>query len=128
MVVAQRMPVTTGGVYQGGTIRVDGQRFIDCTFQSCTLEFAGEAVPFFERCTFIDVSWSFVEGAGNTIAFLQAMYNTFGSGGEGLVNTVFDMVRNKSLMPGFPAEAGELPMTPKAQITAVRHASPEHDR
>lgn len=36
--------------YKNETIRIDGLHFMDCRFERCTLEFAGEALPYFTRC------------------------------------------------------------------------------
>lgn len=98
---AVRAPAPQVGVtYTDELIRVDGQVFIECRFERCSLEFAGEILPTFVGCTMIDVSWRFVGGAGNTIGFLQMVYHSFGEGGQEFVRTLFQFILDSALPPG----------------------------
>lgn len=99
-------PINVGATYKNQTIQVDGQQFVECVFEKCTLEFAGEALPYFERCTLVDARWSFVGAAGITIGFLQMVRNTFGEGGKDFVEIVFEFIRDNDLVPGMPEHAG----------------------
>jgi len=100
MVATHATNITLREAFRDITIRIDGRRFIDCTFERCKLEYAGGPPPVFENCTLIDTTWWFAESAGNTIGFLQAMFNTFGQGGKDLVQLVIQMILDKEVAPG----------------------------
>jgi hypothetical protein len=93
--------------YKDQTIRVDGIQFIDCTFEHCELEFAGEALPLFQRCKLVDVSWNLVGHAAATIQFLEMLDNAFGEGGKQFVNLVFEVIRHRNELVHRQRELGE---------------------
>lgn len=97
-----------GVSFENSRILVDGQRFVDCQFKKCVLVYGGGLVPHFENCTLVDISWTFDDEAGNTITFLQTVYNSFGEGGRQLVDIVFKMIRDSQTVPGTPANSGEM--------------------
>jgi hypothetical protein len=57
----------------GAVLKVDGDRFVDCTFKGSTLKYGGGAHPVFLRCTLDGVNWHFTESALRTIQFLQGI-------------------------------------------------------
>jgi len=76
-------------VFEYEIVRVDGDHFYDCTFNNCTLEFAGVEAPSFERCRFNDSEWVFVDHAATTIAFLSQLPHDFGTAGKILFENLF---------------------------------------
>lgn len=100
MVTIQAERTIVGETFQDLTIRIDGKHYIDCTFQRCRMEYAGGPPPVFESCTLIDVGWWFDESAGNTIAFLQSTFNTFGQGGKDIVIQMLRFVFDSEVAPG----------------------------
>ena len=99
-VATQSERAIIGETFRDVTVRVDGQHYVNCTFERCKMEYAGGPPPVFEDCTLIDVGWWFAESAGNTIGFLQSMFNTFGQGGKDLVQLVFKMILDEEVAPG----------------------------
>ena len=41
------------------TLCVTGNAFIDCRFERCTLQFVGDVLSYFDRCTFTNCVWHF---------------------------------------------------------------------
>jgi hypothetical protein len=80
--------------YEGVTVRLDGNRFRNCTFQDCSLEFGGSDVVGMVGCTFTNCVWSFVGAAANTLSFLGAMYRGLGPDGGKLVERTFENIRS----------------------------------
>ena len=56
-----------------GSISVDGNRYVDCTFKGCVMVYGGGVPPSFSGCHFRDSRLSFVGAAANTLAFLKAL-------------------------------------------------------
>jgi hypothetical protein len=111
MVITQSKSAIIDTIFREETIRVDGMRFIRCEFNNCVIQFGGVSLPYFENCRMVDTNWHFVEGAGNTIAFLQLMHNTFGRGGKELLDIIIGFIIDPNVVPGHPQIAGELHRT-----------------
>src|SRR5262249_62380829 len=56
-----------------GSITVDGNRYLNCTFERCVITYSGGVPPSFSGCSFKDTKLSFAGAAANTLAFLIAM-------------------------------------------------------
>jgi hypothetical protein len=79
--------------YDDCTVRLDNNEFIECEFNRCRLEFAGEGPVSLIRCKFSNVSWHLVGPAQNTIHFLRGIYHGMGDAGHKLVESIFDNIR-----------------------------------
>lgn len=77
-----------GETFKGRELRLDGACYRRCRFEDCTLFFGGRDLPTLEFNTFERCSWIFDREAGNTLAFLQALYK---GGGEAFVR---DLLRS----------------------------------
>ena len=55
------------------TIDLDGNEFIGCSFDKCTLIYSGGKPPLINDCSFNNVRFKFRGPAKNTVAFLKAM-------------------------------------------------------
>lgn len=64
-----------GVTYNHETVSLDGERFSNCTFQSCRLLYGGGTAPTFESCQFFDCEWKFEGSAGETMVLLKLMWN-----------------------------------------------------
>jgi hypothetical protein len=120
--------------YRDQTIRIDGIQFIDCRFERCTLEFAGEALPLFQRCSLVDVGWNFVGPAGTTLAFLQMMQHTFGQGGKVFIESVIELIMSEYRLPDNLSSAemirsvndnGPVPLQDRGRPTASTGDDPQ---
>jgi len=68
-------------------VDVDGVAFVDCTFESAQLCYAGGEHPTFQTCTFGDMGWYFTGAALRTIQLLQAQ-NVEG-GAQAMIDDMF---------------------------------------
>ena len=55
----------------GATVETDGNTFIDCKFDSASLQYSGGPHPFFQNCESGDIGWYFAGPALRTIQLLQ---------------------------------------------------------
>ncbi len=65
--------MTHEGKIFADAVKLDGNEFIDCTFENCTLVYSGGLPPLITRCDFKSFTFEFRGHAANTVAFLQAM-------------------------------------------------------
>jgi hypothetical protein len=77
-------------------LRLDGEEFHHCSFQTCTLEIAGTADLVLEKCTFTDCQWVFVEAAATTLAIMAKLHAGMILDGDRLIEQVFDSIRQGS--------------------------------
>lgn len=75
-----------------GLIRLDGCRFLDCSFEDCTLVYAGTAAVSLQGCRFgPGVRWTVDGPAAFTAAFLRALWQGGGRAiVEGMLNEPLD--------------------------------------
>jgi len=83
-----------GKTFQGETIRLDNQEYIDCTFAECDLQYGGSGAVAFSNCRFDQCRWSFVDAASNTLRFMAGLYHGLGEGGKNLMEDLFDSIRS----------------------------------
>ena len=77
-------------------LRLDGEEFRSCSFQSCTLEIGGAADFVLDGCTFTDCQWVFVEAAATTVAIMARLHAGMIPSGDTLVEQVFASIRQGS--------------------------------
>lgn len=54
-------------------VEVDGTTFRQVVFDGAELVYSGGPMPGFDRCRFLDVTFTFDGAAGETIAFMRAL-------------------------------------------------------
>lgn len=86
-------------VFHKDTIQVDGNRYEECIFEECLIEYGGLGEVAFVNCRLNNVNWSFVGPAANTISFLSMLHNGFGPLGQELVNNLFNSIRRTTITP-----------------------------
>jgi hypothetical protein len=91
-----------GGRFQGGTVSVDGNRYENCTFVNCNIEYAGGGLPSFIGCTFDACRLGLTGPASNTIVYLKAIYTGFGEWGKGSVDTLFHEIQEAKVQTPEP--------------------------
>jgi hypothetical protein len=79
--------------YTKTKVKLDNNEFVKCSFDECTVEYAGTGPVSMIDCTFTKVQWVFVDGAQQTLQFLQGLYHGMGEGGRTLVESTFDNIR-----------------------------------
>src|SRR5688572_1669058 len=84
--------------YWKSTVKLDNNEFVECSFDECTLEYAGKGPVAMIGCTFINVQWVFVDAAQQTLQFLKGLYHGMGEGGRALVESTFDNIRTPKPM------------------------------
>jgi hypothetical protein len=79
-------------------VRLDGQRFEDCTIQgTCRLLYEGGPLPEFAECRLEHGLRLLLDGpAARTCQFLAAIYHEGGDGGRETVERLFNELRDGS--------------------------------
>ncbi|QYF86429.1 hypothetical protein [Brevundimonas sp. PAMC22021] len=54
-------------------VEVDGQVFRQVVFDGAELVYRGGVMPGFDRCRFLDVTFTFEGAAGETVGFMRAL-------------------------------------------------------
>ena len=93
-----------GSTFQGGTVQLDGRRFINCVFIEATLVFAAKAPVSLQGCIFTNVKWVLDGPAALTVSFLTALYH---GGARELVENAFEAIKRSPA--GLPAPPVEQP-------------------
>ena len=78
------------------TVRLDGDEYHNCTFQTCTVEIGGMANLVLKDCTFTDCQWVFTEAAATTLAIMAQLYGGAIPDGDALIEQVFASIRQGS--------------------------------
>ena len=81
--------------YRKSMVTLDNNEFIECSFDECTLQYAGTGPVALIGCTFVNVQWVFVGAAQQTLQFLQGLYHGMGEGGRKLVERTFDNIKTR---------------------------------
>ena len=71
-------------------VELDGNEFVDCTFERCQLMYYGGATPRFDGCSFDHAVFMFERAAGNTLHVLRDLYH---AGLKETVEATFDDIR-----------------------------------
>ncbi len=64
-----------GNTYKDATVDLDGDEFVNCQFDGCTLVYHGGQPPTLTGCGFSNTSIRFDDAAGRTLMFMQAIAN-----------------------------------------------------
>ncbi len=91
------MAIIKEGRFEGGTVVVDGNRYENCLFVDCGIEYGGGGLPSFIGCTFERCQLGLIGAASNTILYLKAINNGFGDWGKGSVDALFQEIREKDI-------------------------------
>ena len=86
----------TGEHIANRVVRLDGDEFRSCSFQTCTLEIGGAADIVLDGCTFTNCQWVFAGAAATTIAIMARLYAGMIPDGDTLVEQVFASIRQGS--------------------------------
>ena len=73
-------------------ILLDGNQYIECTFNRCQIIFKGVESMALNNPTFSDCRWHFNGPAGNTLKFLSIVYG-LGDNGKQLVEAIITSIR-----------------------------------
>jgi hypothetical protein len=97
--------------YSKEAVNLDGNEFVNCTFNDCTLVYRGGPLPRFagnsiERCV-----WNFSDAAELTLRFIAGLYQA-GEGGKDVVEKIFDQIRQANF------KQTEMPIPPAGQSPA----------
>lgn len=64
--------------FDGGVVRLDGNRFYNCRFvNQCVIQYGGEGSLHLEQCDFVSTQLMFVGSAGTTMQFINFAWNTY---------------------------------------------------
>lgn len=88
------MAVHRGETFRNSTIQIDGNEYIGCRFEKCSLVFAGADGLTLKGNTFIDCDWGFIGPAANTVMFMTAMYGSEEQGARQLIQQTLDNIRS----------------------------------
>ncbi len=93
--------------FQDTKIALDGNDYVRCTFEKCSLVFSGSKPVKFIECVFgKEVSWSFAGSAALTLNFMRVLYHGAGPGGQALIERTFEHIRKGK--PGLKTSEGSL--------------------
>ena len=96
-----------GQRYEGVAVSLDGNDFVNCVFDRCTLEFGGSADVRLAGSTITNCRWNFIGPAARTIAFMTGLYQ---GGARDAMEAMLDGIRGgRSESPGA-TRAGPPPM------------------
>lgn len=54
-------------------INMDGNEFVRCRFDGCTIRYSGGSFPLIADCAFVNVQFQFDHSAGRTLKLLGAL-------------------------------------------------------
>ena len=77
--------------FANALVRIDGNQFVNCHFDTCTIEYRGEQQLELSGCHFMGCRWFFNGPAGETLRFLGALY---ADGDAGLKKMVEETLAN----------------------------------
>jgi hypothetical protein len=70
---AEQGMIESGKSFEGTSLAVDGQHYINCRFTNVALTYGGGALPIFENCRFEGIRLQFDNQAANTLEYLAEM-------------------------------------------------------
>ncbi len=83
----------TKQTFQDTTEILDGNQYIECTFNNCQIIYRGGAIPSIQGCQFNDCRWNFEEAAERTLQFMRAIYHGMGANGPQMIESAIDAIR-----------------------------------
>jgi hypothetical protein len=81
--------------FENQTVHVDGNRYVNCTFDLCKLVYSGGDQPYLKYTT-TDCYWTLDGAAKRTIEFLAVMYHSEPRGRK-FVEHIIEQIVNPSL-------------------------------
>ena len=82
-----------GATFTNETVVLDGNEYLNCTFNNCDIIFGATAGVTLNGISFNDCRWTFTGPAGTTINFLTALYQ---AGVSDMIEQTFDNIRRGS--------------------------------
>jgi hypothetical protein len=79
--------------FTNSTVRLDNNEYVNCKFEKCIIEFAGEGPVGLDGCAFSGCQWVLVGYARNTLNFLGSMYHGMGDFGKEMVEATFTNIK-----------------------------------
>lgn len=95
--------VHRGETFRQAVLRVDGRHFDGCRFEGCRLVYGGGVTPIITACQFDNCSWSFADGAANTLAMLAGLAQ---GGFAPVVEPTLEAIRTATLQVSQAGPAG----------------------
>ncbi len=91
-------------------VSLDADQFFNCRFVRCTMIYSGSSGVVMEGCELDSCDWVFDGAADNTLIFLSQLYRGLGSGGQQLVDAIFERIRlgrlgDDALVPASAVES-----------------------
>lgn len=83
-----------GATFAEQTVQLDGRRFVSCSFDGCSIVYAGGPAEVL-ACTFTDCVWRLEGRAANTVTLLGGLGASDGSTGQRLVDSLFSQLRRR---------------------------------
>ena len=80
------------------TLVLDGNQYIGCTLERCSLIYRGTGVTEIGNCSFIDSRFTMDGAAANTLNFLSAIYH---GGFQSIVEQTFNNIRSNNRPAGW---------------------------
>jgi hypothetical protein len=91
----------------GERVKLDGNSYVNVTFERCIMEYHGTASVKLQDCKFVACRWAFDGPAGNTIRFMSAIYQNGDPTLQKLIDDTFGSIRT-----------GKIPVIPTAEQAA----------
>ncbi len=82
-----------GATFANETVALDGNDYLNCTFNNCEIVFSGTASVNLNGVNFNDCRWTFEGPAGMTVNFMTALYQ---AGMTELIDQTFENIRRGS--------------------------------
>ena len=87
------MALHEGATFTNETVVLDGNQYVNCTFNNCEIAFNGTAAVSLNGINFNDCRWTFNGPAGLTIDFMTALYQ---AGMTTLIDGTIENIRRGS--------------------------------
>lgn len=81
--------------FKNQPLQLDGNEYLSCSFESCSLTFRGEESTTLDSCSFVDVDFNFEGPAKATLDFLESLYQ---AGLESMVDEIVNNIRSGPTM------------------------------
>ena len=85
--------------FKNENVKLDGNQFLYCHFEKCTLVYGASGAVHLEGCSFDSCNWNLIDAALSTLQFLNFLWNTDGM--KGVVDSAIDMIRSNPPHPLF---------------------------
>lgn len=79
--------------FSGSTVDIDGNAYVRCTFERCTIRYRGSGPVSLDGCTFTECALSLIGLAAMMTELLRMLHQSHGNWGRHVVETVLDDIR-----------------------------------